>query len=272
MKLHKPFLKLIKPKKKSKSHKEYDNYLSAIQFCTNNAYQNIELCNMIADKTAIYKETLVTKPYHLNPTAVFLLAAINQYLLSNSKQELTVLDFGGACGAHYFEMKRFLSKDIALKWYVVETEQMVKSAIDKGLQNNELKFFSCIEDIHEKIDFVHSSSALQYVPDPFLFTNMLINLNADYVYFNRMMFNKSDRTFVTIQNSLLSANGPGKMPDHYTDKTISYPHTTVSFPKFNAMFTDNNYTTDWIFDEPSGSYKIKNEEIIGKGLLYTKKR
>lgn len=270
MKLAKPLLKLIKPTRKSKISKEYENYLTALQFCTNNAYQNIELCNMIADKTIIYKETLTSKPYNLSPTNVFLLAAVNQYIVTHSKKELKVLDFGGACGAHYFEMKRFIKHDIDLKWYVVETEQMVKSAMDKGLQNNELKFISSIEDISEKIDFIHSSSALQYVPDPYQFTKTLINLNADYVFFNRMMFNESDRDFVTIQHSPLSSNGPGKMPKDYTDKIISYPHTTISLPKFDLMFAENNYSTDWIFDEPSGSYKINDEKIIGKGLLYIK--
>jgi putative methyltransferase (TIGR04325 family) len=271
MSLSKAFTKLIQPSKKKKINKEYENYSVAIQFCTNDAYQNIELCNMIADKTSVYIETLKKKPHNLSPTNVFLLAAINQYIIDHSKNELTVLDFGGACGAHYFEMKRFIPNNISLKWYVVETEQMVKSAIAKGLQNNELKFISSIEDANDSIDFIHSSSALQYVPNPYQFTEMLINLKADRIFFNRMMFNESDRGFVTIQQSLLSANGPGKMPEGYTDKIISYPHTTISLPQFDTMFADNNYAMDWIFDEPSGSYKIKNEKIIGKGLLYVKK-
>lgn len=271
MSISKALTKLIKGSKKANKIKEYEDYSTALECCTNDAYQNTELCNMIADKTEIYIQTLKKKPHNLNAANVFLMAAINQYLIDSGKKELRILDFGGACGAHYFEMKRFIPEHISLKWYVVETGQMVKSAIAKGLNNEELQFISSIEEIKSTIDFVHSSSALQYVPDPYAFTNMLIQIGADRIFFNRMMFNESDRDFVTVQNSPLSSNGPGKLPEGYTDKIISYPHTTISLQKFNAMFETNNYMMDWIFDEPSGSYKIKNEKIIGKGLLYVKK-
>jgi putative methyltransferase (TIGR04325 family) len=251
--------------------KEYESYSKALQVCTSDAYQNIELCNMIADKTVIYMDVLKEKPFSLHPTSVFLLAAINQYLNIYSTKSLKILDFGGACGAHYFEIKRFIQNDVSLKWHVVETAQMVKAAIDRKLNSNELVFVSSIEDVKTEIDFIHSSSTLQYVHSPYEFTKMLINVNANWIFFNRMMFNENDRDFVTVQKSLLSSNGPGRLPNGFTDRIISYPHTAMSFHKFNSTIINNGYAVEWKFFESSGIYKIKNEKFIEKGLLYVRK-
>ena len=262
---------LIELVKRYKPNKEYESYSQALQFCSAKAYQNIELCNMIADKTIISAKKLKGKPFNLNPTSIFLLSAINSYLNVYSKKEIKILDFGGACGAHFFDIKRFIPDSISIKWIVVETEQMVKSAINKGLESEELKFVSSIDEIETKIDFIHSSCALHYVPKPYEIINKLINIKANWIFFNRMMFNRNDRDFITVGKSKLSSNGPGKLPKGYTDRIISYPHQTLSFQKFNSEFLKNNFVNEWIFDELSGSRQIGKEKIEGKGLLYIKK-
>ena len=224
---------------------------------------------MIADKTVIHAINLNNnKPFVLDPSNLFLVSAINNYILEFSTKDLTILDFGGACGAHYFDVRRFFQKDVSLKWIVVETEQMVKSANAKGISNSELEFVCSLSEIKNKINFIHSSCALHYVPDPYAITMDLIKINAKWILFNRMMFNERDRDFITIQKSFLSSNGPGSLPSGYSDRLISYPHTTLSFQKFNSCFINNQYDLVWIFDELSGSYQIKNEKIIGKGMLY----
>lgn len=261
----------LKTALKLADNKEYKNYSQAIIACSSDAYQNVELCNMIADKTVIQAQNLNERPFVLNPTNVFLLSAINQYIIDFSTRELTILDYGGACGSHYFDIKRFIPKDVSLKWYVVETEQMVKSAHEKEISNTELVFVSSLNDIKSNINLIHSSCALHYVPDPYDMIMELIGIKAEWILFNRMMFNDNDRDFVTVQKSFLSANGPGRLPVGYIDKILSYPHTTLSFRKFNSFFINNGYELAWIFDELSGSYQIKNEKIIGKGMLYKSK-
>lgn len=264
--------KWLKRALKLADNKEYKNYSQAIKACSSDAYLNVELCNMVAVKTVIHAQNLNERPFVLNPTNVFLLSAINQYIIDFSTRDLTILDYGGACGSHYFDIKRFIPKDVSLKWYVVETEQMVKSAHEKEISNTELVFVSSLNDIKANINLIHSSCALHYVPEPYDMIRELIGIKAEWILFNRMMFNENDRDFVTVQKSFLSANGPGRMPVGYTDKLLSYPHTTLSFQKFNSFFINNGYELAWIFDELSGSYQIKNEKIIGKGMLYKSKR
>jgi putative methyltransferase (TIGR04325 family) len=248
---------------------EYDSYQSAQKKCVTGDYQNIELCDMIADKTTIYRDSLIQQPTILNSTNVFLLAAINNIRVSNDlMKSMTIIDFGGACGAHYFEIRNFLPKTFQLKWIVVETPQMVLTAKTKNLETKELTFVDNLNNLPLP-DFIYSSCALQYTPIPYVFLEDLLKLGANAILFNRMMFNENDRDIITVQKSPLSDNGPGPMPKKYTDKIITYPHTTLSFNKFNSIIL-NSYKLTWIFNEPTGSYKVGNEQILGRGLFYTK--
>lgn len=249
--------------------KEYHSYYDALKNCTTQkAYDNTELCYMIGDKTKNYIKNWENKPYVLNATNVFFTNIIQKYLLEYQTNDITILDFGGACGAHYFETRRFFGINIKFKWIVVETSEMVNSAKKHGLENEELFFVDSIKKINNSIDLVHSSGALQYVPDWIDYLKSLLRLNAKYMLFNRMMFNENDRTFVTIQKSKLSDNGPGPMPEKYKDKDIFYPHTTISYSSFNEAIKEKGYVLEWSFEEHSGSYQINKEKIIGRGLLY----
>jgi putative methyltransferase (TIGR04325 family) len=249
---------------------KYKTYEEALSQCSANAYQNEELCNMIADKTLIYIESL-QKPYCFNPTTVYLAFALNFFSNSTSRREIKVIDFGGACGTHYFEVRNILPPTISLKWFVVETEQMIQSAMSRGLGKGELTFVTQIEDVNEPIDFVYSSSALQYVPSPYSFLKKLIGVGARMVLFNRMMFNKNNYDIITVQKSLLSSNGPGKLPSGYKDRPIMYPHTAMAIEQLNTSMLDNGYECLSEFDESSGMFFLGKEEILGKGLFFIKK-
>jgi len=256
---------------KAATTKYYDSYDDALKDCpTQKAYENKELCFMIGDKTKNFIKTFENKPYILNATNIFLIGAIQNYFLNYSTNKITILDFGGACGLHYYETRRYIPKNYNIKWFVAETEEMVDAANKHGLENEELKFINNIENENNAIDLVYSSCALQYVPNWKEYLNKLIEKNAKYMLFNRMMFNENDKTFITLQMSDLSGNGPGPMPEKYEDKNIFYPHTTISYKEFNKIIMQNGYNMEWCFEEQSGSRMINNEKIIGRGMLYKK--
>jgi putative methyltransferase (TIGR04325 family) len=246
----------------------YGSFEEAQTKCVYGEYQNTELCDMIADKTIRYRDNLINQENTLNPTNVFLLAAVNHIRTAQSLNSMTILDFGGACGAHFFEIRKFLPETFQLKWIVVETPQMVLSAQAKNLGTKELSFSDTLNNL-PPIDFIYSSCALHYTSKPYDFLNNLLKLEANFILFNRMMFTENDKDLITIQKSLLSENGPGTMPIQYTDKIISYPHTTLSYLKFNSIVL-KTYKLNWVFNESSGSHKIGNEPIIGRGLFYSK--
>jgi putative methyltransferase (TIGR04325 family) len=146
---------------------------------------------------------------------------------------------------------------------------MVKSATGKNLNNEELHFISSIDEINFKIDFLHSCSALQYVPEPYTVMEDLLNLSPDWIFFYKMMFNQNDRDFTIVQKSFLSANGPGPFPGGYSDKVLAYPITFMSFNKFNNKILEK-FKLEWVFTETTWSHQINEQPISGKGLLYNR--
>ena len=269
LKIIKKIFKKLFVKNNIQNIKEYNTYEDALNDCsTQKAYENIELCCMIADKTINYEKILKDKPYLIKSSNVFLLNAIQLHLLENCKKNITILDFGGACGAHYFETVNLFNNNYNVKWIVVETSEMVKSAKNHGIEDGNLVFIDNMEKINEFIDLIYCSGALQYVSNWKLFLNNLIDIKAKYILFNRMMFNENDRTFITIQKSKLFDNGPGLMPNNYVNKDIYYPHTTISKNEFMNTMTEKDYNLEWIFNENSGKININNEKIVGMGLFY----
>ena len=251
-------------------NREYSSYYDAERQCTADAYQNTELCSMIAVKTVIHSKNLVKRPFEINATNIFLASAVLQHLQRHSAKSINILDIGGACGAHYFETRRLIPETVSLNWFVVETDQMVRSALANKLDNDELHFLESLGEFKGNAEFIHSSCTLHYVPDPYGLTDQILSKKPSTLLFNRMMFNQNNRDLITVQKSFLSDNGPGPLPDGFKNKIISYPHITLSYEKFNSMVKNSGYYPECVFEDLSGSHPIGNEKIIGRGLLYLK--
>ena len=171
----------------------YSTYAQALKVCeaVGNAagYQQEALCALVASKTTTYKTRMQEQvAATLNPESILPLHALN-YLFSRQliNNNLTILDCGGACGAHYFELLRLMPADFAKAYIVLETPQMVAAAKREGLGGARLKFSDTVQDL-PAIDFIYSSSALNYADDPWLLLQKLIALGAPFVLFNRMPF------------------------------------------------------------------------------------
>ncbi len=255
-----------------RKHRLYPDYASALTDCTQDAYEDELLCQMIADKTKIHFAQLPSSSIHLTQTNCFAIAALQHCIVQNAVSTLKVLDFGGACGAHYFELKKLLPTSLKLEWLVVETPAMVKAAKKNNLGNDELSFYKDLNSLpHSDIDFIFSSGTLQSVPSPFLFLDNLIKIGSPYIFVNRMMFTSNQEQYVTVQTSKLSENGPGGLPDGYMDKLVRYPHTTIPLSKFKEVMRQAGYGLVWSFKEDSGKFELLSLPIIGLGMLFIKK-
>jgi hypothetical protein len=91
----------------------FGSFEEAAERC-DKGYNNEELCNMVGKKTLIYKNSLV-KPYKVHPTYLLLNGAICKYCNDYKKDEITILDLGGSCGAVYFEMRGIIGNKIKLE-------------------------------------------------------------------------------------------------------------------------------------------------------------
>jgi putative methyltransferase (TIGR04325 family) len=246
--------------------REYKSYHQAFNKAKKGAYENKILCNVVAEKTNRFIRELNTKPYQLNATNVFLLATIQNYFNETKKKEIRIVDFGGACGIHYYEVLPFIPEDCIIKWTVIETNEMVNSAKKFRCGNHNLNFISDSDEVIGEVDLIYSSCALLYVKNPYLELDKLIKLSAKWILFNRMMFNEEDRDIYTLQKSKLSGNGPGKLPNEYMDVEMSYPHTTLSLPKFKKALSEF-YNLEWEFEEKTGTHQINFEKVKGMGMF-----
>jgi putative methyltransferase (TIGR04325 family) len=143
--------------------KRYNTFAEALSDCNNEGYANSKLCTTVVKKTQNYKEQLQSKPFIVKPVQCYLILTLQKILLEANTSEITIVDFGGAAGAHYFETRRLISNNIKVNWKVVETGEMVKTAMNHHLHNNELNFFEEINNLHGEI--LYSSGSIQYVPD-----------------------------------------------------------------------------------------------------------
>jgi putative methyltransferase (TIGR04325 family) len=204
--------------------KIYSSYHSALADCHNSGYNSELLAAVVSQKTSRFaKELQQTRKLDLTALrSMIFLGAIQPC----NRDTLRVLDFGGACGYHYLIAKA-LQPTLNYDWRVVESEAMAEAGT-KDHQTDELSFFpsisACVrEDWLPEVIF--ASSSLQYVPDPNYTVSELLNIGSELCYITRTPLSDFDQSLVTIQKSALSNNGPGALPQGFTDQIVTYPIT-----------------------------------------------
>ena len=169
--------------------------------CTTDTYEEKYLIEVIFNKTKRLKENLKSEIIPISETSAYsLLSVINPIIVSKGNK-INVLDFGGACGEHYFHLRSLIDKDLKLNWVVVETPTMVKYAKELESETDELSFFDNFADAINKlgyVDLLHTSGTLQCVDNPKKYLSEILNCNAKYLLFNRLGLNKLDRDIITV--------------------------------------------------------------------------
>lgn len=264
-------LKILRKKVTEKiienTHQIFSSYQDALKLCTTDAYEEAELIEVIFKKTKRFSENLKSEVIPIWETAAYSLLSVINPIIESKANQITVLDFGGACGAHYFHLRSLIDKSLKLNWVVIETPTMVKYA--KELETTELSFFdNFAEGINKigKVDLLHASGTLQCVDNPQKYLEEIIRCNAKWLLFNRLGLNKLDRDIVTIHSSKLSWNGIGELPEGYIDRWIKYPFNFQSEAKFLNVL-EEKYSIVAKFNDQSGMYAVDGEEIVGYGLL-----
>lgn len=264
-----PFIYKKLTQKGNKKKKVYNTYDEALVDCTKEAYENDELIRVIFDKTKIYKSQLDKQEiisYDFRSTSM--LAGV---LMANNNGIVNVLDFGGACGAHYMEVRKGLPASIKLNWIVVETPVMV--SYGQKLSSNELSFESDFLKAIEKlgtVDLLYTSGTIQCVDRPFDYLEMISSSQARYIFFNRLGLALGNRNLVLVHESMLSWNGVGLLPKGYTDKWIKYPFQFIRKLEFESVM-NKKYKALFDVEDTSGIFPVNDEKLEGKGILYQHK-
>lgn len=192
------------------------------------SYEFGELCKVIALRTVMYANELTQSPA-LN-CSIGELARLSQLIPMIQDGHINVLDFGGGCGAHYFQFKKLLGAhaiDATISWTVCETEAMAQAG--KTLENDELRVIdgNSLEQTcgGTELDIIFACGSLQYTPNPKEFLSRLCTLDSRAIYVTRTPMLGGDMfvPMYSMQETRLSENGPGPFPPNFQDKLLSYP-------------------------------------------------
>lgn len=150
---------------------------------------------------------LFEKVQHSFPVLAGLLRAAGE-----NGTQLSVLDFGGSLGSSYYQCRDFLSILPSFKWGVVEQENFVRCGRDQ-FETKQLKFFysiaECIQQANPNV--VLLSGVLQYLTDPYVVLDELINRGISYIIIDRTVFSKDERDRIAVQyvpSSIYKASYP----------------------------------------------------------------
>ncbi len=194
---------------------------------------------------------LFEKPLYSWPVIAGLL-----WIASQKGGHLNIVDFGGSLGSLYFQVRRFLSRVDPCRWSVVEQKHFVDMG-RKHFEDDRLRFYddldSCIAN--ENPDTLLLSSVLQYLPDPGLFIDTVINKKFEFILVDRTPFFLTKKERLTVQ----------KVPSWIYP--ASYPAWIMNLARFQDHFAGSY---DLIADfECADTANIPAEF---KGFIYRKKR
>ena len=165
---------------------------------------------------------------------------------------LSIIDFGGALGSHYFQNKEFLKPIDIKQWVVVEQPAYVKVGNEK-IADDTLRFENSIWDIRGA-NLLLSSSTLQYMEDPYAQAQQFIDLGLEYILLDRIQLNIENKDRLTLQ----------KVPPEIYD--AQYPSWFLNEDKLLSVFADK-YDLILDFDSTIDCANIPSKY---KGYLFKK--
>jgi putative methyltransferase (TIGR04325 family) len=246
----------------------YASYAEAFAAC-GGGYEDTQLIRTVYEKTRRYRDRLASpKPRVFDLSTLRTLVGVS---LAIRERDVHVLDFGGACGAHYFLARACLGDRVRFQWAIVETATMVAAA--KDFEDGHVHFFESVPRATaalEHIDVVFSSSALQYVPDPYATLGDLTQCGATALFLTRLPLTRSSAELITIQTSPLSAHGPGALPAGMPDGTVTVPITFASKEKVEAIIKQQ-YSLEMRFDEGKEAHIAGMSEVDIYGYFATRR-
>ena len=162
----------------------FDSFNVASKACLTGGYEYQKLVDVVVRKNKILQDA-TSSSVEFDFSAMRIIMAVG--LVLNKQEKISVLDFGGGGGYHWFIAKNSFGKNTIFDWRIVETSMMAKVSTEL-LAKDGLEFFSDIKSslkTGETLDLVFTSSALQYCEEPLKVLQNLVNLNARHLFITR---------------------------------------------------------------------------------------
>jgi putative methyltransferase (TIGR04325 family) len=240
----------------------FPNFAAARAKC-GPGYNDAEIADVVAFKTGLPFDNLQVAPEQ----AVNSILAVGLAASEFTDRPLTVLDFGGGCGFHYFRVAAAVHAP--LRWAIVETLTMAERAIK--LAQGRFDVFVDIAGAAQalgQIDLVHTSGAIHYVPDPLATLSALVALRPRYFVLARFP-SWGRASIVSVQVAPLAENAIGAMPPSVADRAVHFPVTFTSFHDVLQVFQD--YEIVLAIASPSADYEFRGQRVPGRTIVFRAK-
>ena len=247
----------------------FASYEQALERC--GGYEERDLLDVIEAKTRIFRDN--PAPPALSESEVHSLLALTACALETTGPAIKVLDFGGACGAHYYHLRRLTARDV--RWVIVETPGMAGRANRLAAGISSLAAVTTIAEARTalggSVDLAHASGTLQCTPDPYQALAGLLEVRAPFLLLTRGAVTTGDRDIVVVHRSSLASNGPGPLPPQFHDRPVSYPFVFASRERLLAQLR-GAYRRIVVLPDHTGFFPVNQEPVQGFAVLCSELR
>jgi putative methyltransferase (TIGR04325 family) len=210
-----------------KPERTYPSYSAALADCAL-GYDDPGIARLVAEKTRRFAAALEAGVAPIDATGIAVAFAV--------RDAATVVDYGGATGAHYEIARHLLGRDF--EWTVIETPAMIAAATP----TRSLRFRG---EIGGSPDAVISSGTLPFVSDPYTSLTALLALQARHLLLARLALGEPR---IVIHRARLSDHGPGPMPQGWADQETLTPMTWLDRGRLEREVAEAGYALTRLTD------------------------
>lgn len=181
------------------------------------------------------------------------------YVAHCAHGRLDVIDFGGALGSSYFQLRSFLAPLVQVRWTVVEQTHYVECG-QREFTDGRLCFQPTVRSAvtAAQPQVLLLSGVLQYLPDPRPMLRKLLAEEIEFALLDRTAFHRGNQDRLTVQR-----NPPSIYP-------ASYPAWFFTETAFLTLILD---THELIFDfDARDQVLLAGGQAYYRGYLFRKKK
>ena len=212
----------------------FDSWAQALA-ASGEDYENQSIVDLVDFRTGCFRRSGLTEL----PLSV-LQSATAVAIAAEGRDRIRVIEFGGACGICYYQLKR-LFPQLCFDWRVVETTEMA-AAGTRSHASEELSFHSELEAAlrgMDEVDLVHSSSTLGFLENSHETLAELLHVNSRYLLISRVCLVEGAEDFIVLHRPPLSINGYGsEVPPGFRNRMVSYPVRLISRNRLEHALTE----------------------------------
>jgi putative methyltransferase (TIGR04325 family) len=234
---------------------DYSTFAAALEEAGPAGYESGELIAKVREATAAFVREVRQERELGSRTRQLLSAMYLPTACRHDHSQLTVLDFGGALGRHYHDLRRFLPRRIRLAWNVVETPAMAGEG-RRRFATSELHFVDSLATVAQRrFDVVLAIGSLQYVEDPAACFRQLAALRTTFLLLDRFPLVDLPRDRLTVQ----------RVPP--TIYRASYPAWFFSEQRWRGLFQDAGLMLRSQWHSPEDQARLGDLAVSFLGFL-----